>query len=376
MTVINPDLLQGLPPALAARIPYFTTSGISADVLAKAMKEAGGDKGPAHPEWAHILMSYGHQALEKGNEYAKQGDQKNARKAYGQASFWFFLARFPYISNEITSQAYQRHTQSYKKSLEGSLYPLTEIYIPFDGHSIRTFFRMPITPNSSFPLVILWGGLDIWKSDLEIDQQSERLLNQGIATLTIDIPGTGECPVFHAPQDEKWFLTVIEFMKNYPKIDSSRIACYGLSFGGYWATKLSLISSDLMAAVNIGGPVHLTFTQEWLHNLPIMTKMALGSLVGIHALKEPDIFVKTLGGFSLHNQKLLPTKNNIPLLCINGENDEVVPIQEFTFLKENGGQQDTLIFANDRHVASKNSDLRDLFVTQWLLKKCKSRISG
>lgn len=370
MTVITTDRLKGLPPALAARIPYFTTSGISADVLARAMKEAGGDKGSAHPEWAQCLMNYGLLALAKGDEASKQGNQTSAREAYGQASFWFFLTRFPYISSEIASQAYQLHTECYKKSLEGSLYPLTEIYIPFEGHSIRTFLRMPTTPSPSFPLVILWGGLDVWKSDLEINQQSELLLNQGIATLTIDIPGTGECPVFNAPQDEKWFLTVIEFMKNYSKIDSSRIACYGLSFGGYWATKLSLISHDLIAAVNIAGPTHLTFTPEWISNLPLMTKMALGSILGIRALKEPELFIKTLEGRSLLHQKLLPTKSNVPLLCINGENDEVVPIQEFTFLKENGVQQDTLIFSNDRHVASKNADLRDIFVTQWLLKKC------
>jgi esterase FrsA len=369
------ELFQGLPPALAARIPYFTTSGISSDILAKAMKEAGGDKGPAHPEWAHILITYGQRALGNKDELIKQEDHERASKAYREASFWFFLARFPYVSNEITSQAYQLHLQAYKNSLEGTSFPLTEIFIPFQDHSIRTFLRMPTTQGSSVPLVILWGGLDVWKSDLEINHQSELLLKQGFATLTIDIPGTGECPPFKVLQGEQWFLTVIEFMKANPKIDPSRIACYGLSFGGYWATKLSLISVDLMAAVNIGGPAHLTFTQEWISKLPLMTKMALGSMVGVDAIKEPGMFVEVLESFSLFNQKFLPTKNNIPLLCINGEKDEVVPIQEFTFLQENGVQQDTLTFTNDRHVASKNASLRDLCVTHWLLEKCKNEIS-
>lgn len=100
-----------------------------------------------------------------------------------------------------------------------------------------------------------------------------------------------------------------------------------------------------------------------------MTKMALGSILGIHVLKEPELFIKTLEGRFLLHQKLLPTKNNILFLCINGENDEVVPIQEFTFLKENGVQQDTLVFSNDRHVASRNADLRDMLCNTMISNK-------
>jgi hypothetical protein len=131
------------------------------------------------------------------------------------------------------------------------------------------------------------------------------------------------------------------------------------------------MAPELKASVNIGGPAHYSFAPGWILKFPLPLKKTLGVIVGVDPVQEPALFAEALLQRSVERkQELIPTGGqNVPLLCINGENDEVVPIEEFDFLKEIGIKIDSVIFANDRHVASRNATLRDAFVTQWVLMK-------
>jgi len=149
------------------------------------------------------------------------------------------------------------------------------------------------------------------------------------------------------------------------------MAFYGLSFGGKWGIKLSLMAPELKASVNIGGPAHYSFAPDWILKFPLPLKKTLGLIVGVDPDKEAALFSEALLQRSVERkQELVSTGGQkVPLLCINGENDEVVPIEEFDFLKGMGMKIDTVVFSNDRHVASLNATLRDAFVTQWVAKK-------
>jgi len=362
--------IRGVPPGLVVRLDLLTQSGIPGEVLVEAIRKAGPEKGPFTPGWVETLMEYGQVALDKGDEQLKKSDREKARQEFLKASVWFFFARFPHIFSSQAGEAYKKHIASYQKALKYSAYKMEEISIPFEGKSIPAYLRMPKTTTTP-PLVILCGGTDVWKSDLEIHLQSEAFLEQGIATLTIDHPGTGECPVFSIPQEEKYFLAVLKHMKGLSQIDASRMAFYGLSFGGKWGIKLSLMAPELKASVNIGGPAHYSFAPDWILKFPLPLKKTLGLIVGVDPDKEAALFSEALLQRSVERkQELVSTGGQkVPLLCINGENDEVVPIEEFDFLKGMGMKIDTVVFSNDRHVATLNATLRDAFVTQWVAKK-------
>jgi esterase FrsA len=62
----------------------------------------------------------------------------------------------------------------------------------------------------------------------------------------------------------------------------------------------------------------------------------------------------------------LPAKAQAPLLSINGDLDEIVPIGELAYLGDQGVAHDQLRFANDRHVASRNWRLHEVFAAEWL----------
>lgn len=362
--------IRGVPPGLVVRLDLLTKSGISGEALVEAIRKAGPEKGPFTPGWAETLMEYGQEALDGGYEQLKKSGREKACQEFLKASVWFFLARFPHILSSQAGEAYKKHIASYQKALEYSVYRMEEISIPFEGKNIPAYLRMPKTTTIP-PLVVLCGGTDVWKSDLEIHLQSEAFLEQGIATLTIDHPGTGECPALSIPQEEKYFLAVLKHMKKLSQIDASRMAFYGLSFGGKWGIKLSLMAPELKASVNVGGPAHYSFAPEWVAKFPLPLKKALGLIVGVDPVKEPDFFAEALLQRSVERKQDLISAGGqkVPLLCINGENDEVVPIEEFDFLKGMGMKVDTVVFSNDRHVASRNATLRDAFVTQWVVRK-------
>jgi len=361
--------IEGVPPFLAVRLPGFTDFGIDGDVLVEAVRNAGPENGPATAGWSDALIEYGHQAMKRGEVAESNCNALQAEQDFLEASFWYFFARFPHILNEASAKAYQLHTAAYLCSAKHSPYPIEMVDITLEGKKGRAFLRFPNHTPSRFPVVMISGGVDVWKSDLEIHSLSEAFLKEGMATLLIDVPGTGESPVPASPPAHDWYLAALETLKSHPKINESKIGFYGLSFGGYWATKLAFLAPWLSGTVNTGGPIHYTFQPEWLDKLPFGLKMTLSRMLNLDPLKDHSLMIKELGQFSLEAQGLFSTGHQAPILSINGEEDELVPIQEFNFLKEKGVKQDTLIFAHDRHVASRNWRLHEQFAAKWLAKK-------
>lgn len=361
--------IQGVPPSLTVRIPGFVDFGINGDILVDIVRKVGPEHGPATPGWSDALIAYGHQAMKKGEQAEAQEDFNQAEQGFLEASFWYFFARFPHILNEGGAKAYHLHTEAYLRAVKHSEYSLEIIEINHEGKIGKAFLRIPNHTRSQFPAVMISGGIDVWKSDLEIHSLSENFLKRGMATLLIDIPGTGDAPIAGSLTAHNWYLSALDTLKNHPKINSSLIGVYGLSFGGYWATKLAFLAPWLKGVVNTGGPIHHTFQPEWLSQLPVGLKATLARMLNIGPLKDHHFMIQQLSQFSLYTQGLLSSKHYAPILSINGEEDEMVPIQEISFLKENGIKQDTLIFAYDRHVASRNWRLHENFAAEWLAKK-------
>jgi esterase FrsA len=362
--------IQGVPAEIAARLPGFAEFGIDGDQLVRAVREAGPQMGPATPGWATSLMGVGDAALALGEAAEARGDGLAAERGFLDASFWYFLARFPHIINPDGAEAYQRHKAAYLRAAQHFVSPLEVLKIPFEGSTLTTYLRLPPgEAQKGFPVVVIWGGIDVWKSDLEIHAQSEALLKHGLATLAIDMPGTGECPFPVSPDAERVLLAAIDAVRQHPAIDGTRVGCYGLSFGGHWAVKLAVQRPELLGVVNNAGPVHHSFQPEWLQRLPMGAKIALSRVLGINPQGNPQELLVRLAALSLVAQGWLPNARHAPLLSLNGEQDELVSIADLEFIGHNGVKQDRLVFAQDRHVASRNWSLHEAFVAHWLARR-------
>jgi esterase FrsA len=362
--------INGVPAEIAARLPGFAGFGIDGNQLVQAVREAGPQMGPATPGWATSLMGYGDAAIALGEAAEARADRLAAQEAFLAASFWYFFARFPHIINPDGAEAYQRHIVAYLRAAQHFVSPLEVLKIPFEGSTLTAYLRLPPgEAKKSFPVVVIWGGIDVWKSDLEIHSQSEALLKHGLATLAIDMPGTGECPFPVSPDAERVLLAAIDAVRQHQAIDGTRVGCYGLSFGGHWATKLALQHPELLGVVNNAGPVHHSFQPEWVQRLPMGARIALSKVLGINPQGNPQELLVRLAALSLVVQGWLPQAQHAPLLSLNGEQDELVSIEDLEFIGQNGVRQDRLVFAHDRHVASRNWSLHEAFVAHWLARR-------
>jgi esterase FrsA len=60
------------------------------------------------------------------------------------------------------------------------------------------------------------------------------------------------------------------------------------------------------------------------------------------------------------------------LLSIAGGRDEAVPLDDLTVITEQGIRQDTLLFSDDRHVASRNRALHLPLAARWLAARLRA----
>ncbi len=85
------------------------------------------------------------------------------------------------------------------------------------------------------PVVVIWGGIDAYKEERQVDLY----LAGGLATLAVDIPGTGEAPLAGSIDAERMWDDIFDWVARRLDLDGQRIAVIGASTGGYWAAKVA-----------------------------------------------------------------------------------------------------------------------------------------
>jgi esterase FrsA len=194
-------------------------------------------------------------------------------------------------------------------------------------------------------VLVQWGGVDSFKE--ERHPIAERFLDAGFATVSMDMPGTGESPLKGSVDAERVYTPVFEWVRAQPDLDGQRIVCLGGSFGGYWATKVAHTHREyLTAACCWGGGAHLVFQPDWTARsryadsyLTDLTE-SRGNSLGILNYDEYVAFVPRL---SLLEQGLVDGPS-APLLLVNGKGDTQTPIEDFYFLMEHGAPKAARIF--------------------------------
>jgi len=297
-------------------------------------------------EWSRVAERFRLQ----GEALAASGEVSRAAEDYFRAYKAFALARYPTPVNQKKRQAYQRAVESYLAAARFFDPPLERVVIPFEEKSIVAYLRLP--PGSGpHPLVMHWGGIDMWKEDTR--QGAEAFLRRGMGSFTMDIPGTGECPVPASPTAERVFSAALDYILTRPEADPKRIAVQGGSFGAYWAAKLAIVErARLRAAVFWGGPVHYGFQPKWLRKA-LKTRsylfdfrQARFSLFGVKSLKA---YLEASAQMSLKAQGLLDLPS-VPMLLINGKRDELQTIEDVYLLLEGGSPKTARVYPEGGHM--------------------------
>jgi dienelactone hydrolase len=266
------------------------------------------------------------------------GDRHAAAGEHLIAANYYRVARYPYPSSAGKRLAYRRSIESYLVAARAFDPPLQRVEIPLGTARLAGYLREPATPGRP-PLLITWGGIDSYKED----RRTERFLARGIATLAIDMPGTGEMPALDRPGvDRMW-----DALLAWARARSDRVGVYGRSSGGYWAAKLAHTHRDLLAcAVDHGGPIHHAFDEAWIRRAgdgEYPFELA-ESLVRVFATgTTEDDWIRAAPSLSLVRQGLLD-QPCCPMLLVNGARDTVFPIADLSVLLEHGDPKTARVF--------------------------------
>jgi dienelactone hydrolase len=299
-----------------------------------------------------------------GFAYEAEGDARAAAGAGREELAELFtlgfdacrVGRYPAPTSPGQLAAYRHSLRIFAKATQHFAPRLDIVELPFDGKTLVGHLQIP--PGVAKPPVVMhWGGVDGWKEDRL--HASGLVMKAGLASLAIDMPGTGENPFLYGDgAAERTFLAWMDYLAQCPELDARRIGVWGGSFGAYWAARLAFVAADRIGgAVFHGGNVHYGFQPEWL--VPAFTTGGATYLFGAASLfdargravgaKSIEEFLAAVSPLSLKTMGLLD-KPSAPILAVNGKLDDQAPIDDVYLLLEHGNPKSARIYPQGHHM--------------------------
>ncbi len=253
---------------------------------------------------------------------------------------YYRVARYTTVRCPAQAEAYRRSQQCFLRLPFDP--PLERVEIPFrEGGRIVGYLRKPRAVARA-PVVVLWGGIDSFKEE----RRPEPFLAAGLATLAIDMAGTGDAPIAGSANAERMWEDVFDWVAARRDVNGTRIAIVGGSTGGYWAAKLAHTHRErLTAAVDHAGCAHHAFAPEWIARAergeyPFALAETLARAFG--GTTEED-WIALAPSLSLLRLGILD-RPCAPLLLVNGVDDSVFPIADMYLLLEHGEAKSARFF--------------------------------
>jgi pimeloyl-ACP methyl ester carboxylesterase len=324
---------------------------------ADAERILGSIKSLDRDEWAAAWVAVGLEYEKAADALAAKGGRvAEIAEAYSLAFDYCRLGRYPAATTPGKKEAYRHSIRCFRKAAQYFEQPLQVVEIPFQGKTLTGYLQIP--PGAKRPAIVMhWGGVDGWKEDRQ--RQNTMLNGLGLASLTIDMPGTGESPIsYRDPNAEASYIAWLDHLAQRADVDGARVGVWGGSFGAYWAARLAHVVPDrIKGAVFHGGNVHVGFQRDWL--VPAFTTGGATYLFGPSSLLEArgsamgtktmEDFLEVAPSFSLVALGLID-KPSAPILGINGKLDDQAPIADVYLLMEHGSPKCARVYPQGHHM--------------------------
>ncbi len=334
------------------KFPVWEAQGADRKEMTTACSKAGdliegaGSKGG----WTYEFMCLGGAWMGKAR-VPIHAYRKNS--FFRKASAYYGIAKYPFIDSLLKRDAYSRQRTALSEGRRYFPYAVREVRIPFMGAEIIGRFASP-HPKKEITLpeaVLLAGDAEMAKEDLQ--DVENKVLEAGMACLSVDMPGTGESAWKLSEGSIAVYTKAIHHLATLGSVDVNRIGVIGLGFGGYWALYCGSACPDVKAVVSCGSPVHKAFMHDRLDKLPDFMRKTLAFDLGLDPA-DPGEIQKGLDGlaeYSLLKEGRLQDVT-CPVLSINGDLDPWVPADDLFILREEGGiAQEEWVFRGDGHCA-------------------------
>ncbi len=260
------------------------------------------------------------------------------------AALCYHFGKFLFVEHpEQMRAAHEQAVACLKLALPHLCPPGERVAIPYEGTVLYGNLRRPAGVERP-PVVIMVMGLDSAKEEMGTN---ERLfLERGLATLAFDGPGQGEAeyelPI--CPEYERPVSTVVDYLTSLDDLDSERIGLWGVSLGGYYASRAAAFERRIRACIALSGPFDWA---ECYLQLPPLTRTAFLHRARCKDDAEGREFATrmTLAGVA--------GRITCPLYIVAGKLDRVIPHQQCLRLAQEASGPVTLNLIEDgTHVAN------------------------
>jgi hypothetical protein len=314
-------------------------------------------------QYAPVYFPQAERLAQTAVEAEKAGEIEKASEYYLRSSAVYRISRFPAPRSEKQRYAWEQGKKMCLKGLSLRPAPVTEVLIPHghrlesDGHHIPVYHLLPSNASKSSPVpcVIIFTGLDGYRTELAVWMEGWRQM--GVATIVLEIPGTGDCPA--APSDplspDRLYSSLFDWVEQQDDIDSKKVCIWAFSTGGYYAIRVAHTHPEKLAGVvALGGGCHHMFDPEWLSEVnhleyPFDLANTLAYKFGYG--NDVERFKKEASDkFSLLKDGTLDKPRCARLLLVNGTQDEIFPIDDYYLALQHGAPKEARFVPNTKHM--------------------------
>jgi len=377
----TPDLLGFVPnedPFVVAHGGFYRRWFSMIDDLDELKATVATLEATTEDKWVPVWGKAGKRHEDEGDRLTEAGDHEAARKAYLQAKTYYAIGRFPGEITPVKAEISAECARAYRKACAHLDPPVEVVEIECEGQSIRAHFRAPRADGPVAGVLIMCGA-DVFKEDR--GWAAEMALDNGLASLVMDGPGTGENPFPWDPGSVKAWKAAIDYLAARPEVDSTRIGAFGVSRGGYSVMQLAgTHPQSVNAVVAIAGhPFGYRMSEAelaaFIEARNARAEFVFGEPGGPPSFppwseeKEEEEFSR----WALSEQGILENITQ-PVLMINGKQDHLAPIGNIYFMLEHGPAtgREARVYPDAGHCAFKYYLEWAPASFAWLAEKLKS----
>jgi alpha-beta hydrolase superfamily lysophospholipase len=300
-----------------------------------------------------------HEAL--GRTALAQGNFLSAGEHLQRAGVYYHFAKFLFVHDVAQMQAAHMKGVVCRTLALPHIVPAGErVAIPFESKLLYGILRKP-AGLARPPVMVMVCGLDSCKE--ETDAYEQPYVARGVATLVFDGPGQGEAE-YEFPirgNYETVVKAVIDYVETRPDLDASRIGLWGVSLGGYYASRAAAFEKRVTACIALSGP--FDFLEAW-DTLPELTRATFR--VRSHCATEESA-KRNAATLSL---KGIADRITCPLFIVAGKQDRVVPWRDAERLaREAKGPMELLMIEDGNHVANNRGYRWRLQSADWMAEQ-------
>jgi esterase FrsA len=362
--------LKAETQARADRNAYPLT-GLKADDVREALSHIDSlDR----DQWAEAFMAIGDRYRVRAEAELHEHPDA-ARDDYHQAWLNYAFGRWPSPNSPRKRESADKARAAFIAYGQLLTPKIEVLQIPFEGKTIVAYLQKPLNVSRP-PIVIDIGGVDEWNDAGAYDGRS--FLEDGIADVAVDMPGTGEAPLPGRPGSERMYSALIDFLQTRGDLDGSRIIVRGVSWGSYWSARVAYAEPKrLTGAVFQSGPVDAYFTRAWQEKA-LHTKEYLFDFVAsrLYILSQPSVeaMLDFMPSMSL---KPLLDKPTPQMLVIGGVHDSQNPFSDILLLLQSGSPKYAWINPEGGHMGRSptwsDKKIFDDVVRPWITTRLNAR---